>query len=173
MTKLKLTAIVAVVVAVAAGSAAFAAIPDGNGVIHGCTWKSGGGPIRVIDTAAGQHCLATESALDWNEPGPQGQKGAKGDPGDPGQPGPDGLVGYQVLAVPTKQTIQPGAGLHIPAPCPNNKVAIGGTYDSDVALGVYVSAPSPLPKSGWDFVFKNISAQPASVAVSAICANPS
>jgi hypothetical protein len=173
MSKFKLTAIVAVVVAVAAGSAAYAAIPDGNGVIHACYWKGGGGQIRMIDTDAGQKCLATENALDWNQPGPQGAKGAKGDTGDSGQPGPDGLQGYQVLAVPTPFTIQPGASINVFAPCPNDKVAIGGIYESTVAVGLFRSMPEPLPKSGWRMALKNIDAQAGTITASALCANAS
>jgi hypothetical protein len=173
MSKLKLTALAAVLAAVAAGSAAFAAIPDGSGVIHACTWKGGGGTIRVIDTAAGQHCLTTENTLDWNESGPQGAKGAKGDTGDPGQPGPNGLVGYYLLTVPTPFTIDAGASKYAFAPCPNDKVALSGSFDSNVALGVSRSDPAPLPKSGWNLIVTNLDQKAGTFTMSVVCANAS
>jgi hypothetical protein len=41
-----------------------ASIPDASGVIHGCR-KTSGGALRVIDTGAGQTCMANETALNW------------------------------------------------------------------------------------------------------------
>src|SRR5215203_3342692 len=96
----KLVGLVVVIVAVVAGSAAFAAIPDAGGVIHGCYVKSGGS-IRVIDATV-TNCKSTETSLDWNQhgqpgvPGPQGPTGAagpKGDTGATGATGPQGLKG--------------------------------------------------------------------------------
>ncbi|HLM35580.1 MAG TPA: hypothetical protein VK278_07365 [Gaiellaceae bacterium] len=96
----KLVGLVVVIVAVVAGSAAFAAIPDAGGVIHGCYVKSGGS-IRVIDATV-TNCKSTETSLDWNQhgqpgvPGPQGPTGAtgpKGDTGATGATGPQGLTG--------------------------------------------------------------------------------
>src|SRR5262249_39798880 len=46
------------------GSAAIAAIPNGN-TISACRSNSTGA-LRVIDTAAGQHCNSGESALKWS-----------------------------------------------------------------------------------------------------------
>jgi hypothetical protein len=45
---------------------ALAAIPDSGGVIHSC-YKSKNGNMHVIDTAAGGHCTAQETALNWNQ----------------------------------------------------------------------------------------------------------
>src|SRR5215216_8194781 len=96
----KLVALVVVIVAAIAGSAAFASIPDADGVIHGCYVKSGGS-IRVIDATV-TNCKATETSLDWNQhgqpgvPGPQGLPGAqgpKGDTGAKGDVGPQGVPG--------------------------------------------------------------------------------
>lgn len=76
-TKLRWVAIGVAVVA-AAGSAAWAAIPDAGGVIHSCIKN---GAIRMIDTDAGQACKPGETPLEWNQTGPQGPPGPKGDPG--------------------------------------------------------------------------------------------
>ena len=40
-----------VVVAIAVGGIAYAAIPDANGVIHGCYKKEGTDQLRVIDAS--------------------------------------------------------------------------------------------------------------------------
>jgi hypothetical protein len=100
VSKFKLIAIAGAFVAVAAGSAAFAAIPDGNGVIHACYDKQSG-QARIYDSQTNlpKGCGPKETALSWNQkgaqgiPGPQGPKGDKGDPGDPGPPGPKGDKG--------------------------------------------------------------------------------
>ena len=99
----KLVALVVVIVAVGAGSAAFASIPDGGGVIHACYMKSGGS-IRVIDATV-TNCKATETSLDWNRvaspaclgrrafPAPRAPKGETGDAGPQGIAGPQGPKG--------------------------------------------------------------------------------
>src|SRR5215212_3895311 len=78
----KTLAVAAVLAAVFAASAAYAAIPDGGGVIHGC-YEVGTGKLRVTDTQTNvpKTCTSKEAALDWNQQGPKGDTGAKGDPG--------------------------------------------------------------------------------------------
>lgn len=97
------TAIVGgLIVAVAVGSVAWAAIPDANGVIHGCYVKRTGA-LRVIDT--GMACKATETALQWSQKGPQGLTGTPGTPGTPGAtgaPGPQGPAGPEGARGPSK-----------------------------------------------------------------------
>src|SRR5438045_9461211 len=63
------------VAALALGSFAFAAIPDGNGVIHACFNKSSGA-VRVTDTATNlpQGCPSKKAALTWNKQGPKGAR---------------------------------------------------------------------------------------------------
>lgn len=96
------------VVAFAVGAGLFgvataiqASIPDSQGVIHGC-FKSAGNPpgaLRVIDTAKGQKCGASELAVNWNETGrrgptgARGATGARGSTGATGAPGPSGPSG--------------------------------------------------------------------------------
>jgi hypothetical protein len=68
----RITAAVVVLLAVGAGIA-YATIPDAGGVIHGCYMKDG--TLRVIDSDAGQSCRNNETALNWNQTGPQGHPG--------------------------------------------------------------------------------------------------
>ena len=64
------------VAALALGSFAFAAIPDGGGVIHGC-YKNDTGAMRVTDsdTNLPKGCNSKETALNWNQQGPKGDRG--------------------------------------------------------------------------------------------------
>jgi hypothetical protein len=62
------------------GGIAYATIPDAADVIHGCYGPNG--LLRVIDSPA-ETCTPNESALEWNQTGPQGA------PGEPGT-----AVGY-------------------------------------------------------------------------------
>jgi hypothetical protein len=66
----------AFLVALGAAAFAYATVPDGEGVIHGCALKKIG-TLRVIDPAI-QECTRVEVPIDWNQTGP------KGDPGAPG-----------------------------------------------------------------------------------------
>src|SRR5215831_11358126 len=92
----KLIAGLVAVVAIAAATTAFAAIPDAGGVIHACYKKSAPGPgtVRVIDTTTGQSCdKQSETPLDWNQQGPQGPQGATGPAGPQGPAGTQGPAG--------------------------------------------------------------------------------
>jgi hypothetical protein len=83
-------------------ASAQASIPDTGGVIHGCYDNKGA--LRVIDSAASA-CKNGETALDWNQTGPQGPtgpigpqgpqgaQGAQGPQGPPGQSGAQGPAG--------------------------------------------------------------------------------
>lgn len=66
-----------------AARAAYATIPDSSGVIHAC-YDMGNGTLRVIDTEAGEACRPQETALSWNQKGPQGQVGPRGPEGPRG-----------------------------------------------------------------------------------------
>jgi hypothetical protein len=74
---------VLLLLAVGAG-VALAAIPDRNGVIHGCRITRTG-LLRVIKSTA--HCRAGERPLNWNVQGPQGVPGPQGPMGPQGEPG--------------------------------------------------------------------------------------
>jgi hypothetical protein len=73
---------------------ALASIPDSNGVIHGCR-DNKSGDLRVIDTDAGQTCKSSETALTWNQTGPQGPQG---DQGPAGPQGPAGLSNVHLVS---------------------------------------------------------------------------
>ncbi len=95
-TKTIVASIVAVSTLAVAGIA-YATIPDGSGVIHGCYAKASSntvppGSLRVIDTGVGQSCGLNEVALTWNQ---QGVKGATGPQGAQGPAGPQGPAGSQ------------------------------------------------------------------------------
>lgn len=67
--------------ATAVSGVAWAAIPDGGGVISGCYLKVGG-ILRVVDTSKNERCLPNlEVPISWS------QRGPKGDPGAPGANG--------------------------------------------------------------------------------------
>jgi hypothetical protein len=80
-----------VLVSAGVGAVAFAmahaAIPDGSGVIHGC-YRNHDGSLRVVDDPT--TCKHDETALSWNQTGPQGPQGPVG---APGPQGPQGIPG--------------------------------------------------------------------------------
>jgi hypothetical protein len=84
----------AAAVALATG-VAFGAIPDSGGVIHACYNKTNG-KVRVTDATnpkLGACVASTETALDWNRQGPQGDPGTQGPTGAKGDPGAQGPAG--------------------------------------------------------------------------------
>src|SRR5215212_6042895 len=89
----KTLAVAAALAAVFAVSAAYAAIPDGGGVIHGC-YDKGSGQVRVTDsqTNVPKGCTTKEQSLNWNQQGPQGNPGAPGPKGDTGPKGDPGVT---------------------------------------------------------------------------------
>jgi lamin tail-like protein len=83
------------IAAVAVAGAAFAAIPDRDGVIHACR-KLDGGALRAVAKASA--CRSGERALAWNQQGPRGATGpagAQGPAGPAGPAGPQGATGAQ------------------------------------------------------------------------------
>jgi type VI protein secretion system component Hcp len=72
------------------GAVAYAALQDGKGVIHACV--DGKGNTRIIDTSV-DTCRKGETAISWNQTGPQGPAGSPGVPGAQGQPGLQGAAG--------------------------------------------------------------------------------
>jgi hypothetical protein len=84
-----------VILVMAAGTVAVAAIPDERGIIHACRNKRSGA-LRVIDDESGQRCRNHERALNWNQVGRRGRTGPQGPQGPAGPPGA-GSTGYKVL----------------------------------------------------------------------------
>lgn len=60
-----------------AGGIAFSAIPDDDGVFHACVGNAG--TVRIVETGA--DCRNNETAVSWNEAGPQGPEGPQGPAG--------------------------------------------------------------------------------------------
>src|SRR5262245_43877852 len=91
----------ALALGLAASAIAWAAIPDGGGVIHACYKKSSPnqGTLRVIDTGVGQACSGAETPLTWNQTGPQGATGPTGKQGEQGPTGPPGPAGTSATAL--------------------------------------------------------------------------
>lgn len=92
-------AIAAAALLVLAG-VAYATIPDGDGVIHGC-YGTSSGSLRVIDSTAGEACNKKETAINWNQTGPDGPAGQTGPQGAAGAQGPQGPAGPQGPEGPT------------------------------------------------------------------------
>ncbi len=141
----------AIIVTAGTAAVAYAAIPGGDGVIHGC-YKKEAGTLRVIDDTG--TCRPSEVALEWNQTGPQGPQGPtgptgpdgpqgpqgeqgpdgpkgdtgdpgpKGDKGEPGPAGPAGVSGYEWVHKTSEFSDKPHK--EIEASCPAGKKAIGG-----------------------------------------------
>jgi hypothetical protein len=124
----------------AGAGVATAAIPDSGGVIHGCYDRAGA--LRVIDTATTPGCSRRETALNWNQTGPEGPQraagpggptgatGATGPPGTNGTNGTDGVSGYQVVAATSADdsTSPKVSG----AVCPAGKLPVGGGFNTSL-----------------------------------------
>jgi hypothetical protein len=139
---------------------AVVSVPDGQGAFYGCYVKSTG-VLRVIDpastTTARNRCKATETAITWNQKGPQGLPGPAGPQGPPG-PGLTGFVALQgFVQMPTLT-----AGLYEGRlTCPGSKVALNPGFTSQ--FGSYTLVYSlPVGWNGWKFGFRSSSGFPAS-----------
>jgi len=66
------------------GGIAYASIPGGDGVIHGCyqTSNPAKGTLIAIDSAAS--CPNGYKGLNWNQTGPRGEQGPQGPRGESG-----------------------------------------------------------------------------------------
>ena len=86
------------------GGVALAAgvIPGTDGVIHGC-YDNRSGMLRAIDPSISK-CRSTETALQWNQKGPQGLQGDTGPQGPQGLQGDTGVAGAQGETGPTGPT---------------------------------------------------------------------
>lgn len=73
--------------------AAYTAIPNSGGVIHGCYKDNPSEDLRVIDTDKGEACKNGEKALSFNQTGPTGPTGDTGPAGSEGDTGPVGPAG--------------------------------------------------------------------------------
>lgn len=191
--KKRLTVGAIAIVAVVLGGAALAAI-GGGGVIDGCYAKRDGS-VRIIDTATAQ-CKANETALAWNQTGPQGPKGdtgpqgPKGDQGPAGPQGPKGDIGptgYQgptgpqgpqgSIAAPGYEQVWARAEaessltwVEATATCPAGKRVVSGGFDQ-AGVDIWLSEPTA-DLSGWRVGGKTGLLPYGGLSVSATCANP-
>jgi hypothetical protein len=84
------------VVSISGGVIAHAAIPGPGGTILGC-YATSGGALRVITGEAHGCNPKTETAIQWNQTGPQGPQGKQGLQGLQGKQGLQGPQGDQGL----------------------------------------------------------------------------
>ena len=130
---------------VIAGGLAFATIPDGGGVIHGCYSKSGGS-LRVIDASV-TNCGKSETSLNWGVTGPQGPQGIQGPAGAQGAQGPAGAQGPQGVQGP-----QGPSGVSHAYEATGNVVSLSGSPTAVVSLslpaGSYLVSGKTNPSSG-------------------------
>ena len=134
--------------AIVCASVAYA-IPNA-GVIHGC-YKTADGKLRVIDPNNGDACLSSETALDWNQVGPQGPTGPQGPQGPAGPTGAQGPQGIQGI-----QGIQGTQGPQGPqGPAGSGGAIIGGAsddYGTNDRIGMFTwgqnKEPGALPVKG-------------------------
>jgi len=155
-----------------AAGVAYAMIPDGQGVIHGCS-KNDNGQLRVIDSGG---CAPSEKPLSWSQTGPQGPPGPKGDTGDTGPQGPPGVLGFytkqDTMDVPAQAESFDGID------CEIGDNATGGGYEP-VELDVQVVDDAPtnglvdgqLVPHGWHFAVLNSSDSSKEVQISVVCAD--
>jgi hypothetical protein len=148
--------LVGAVVAASLAGTAYATIPGGDGVIHGCYMKSGG-TLRVIDASVTK-CKSTETSLDWSQrglPGPQGDPGPAGPQGEQGEPGaPGGLAGYQIVSAVSEDNSAPFKTLT--ASCPAGKVPVGGGAQTNLEDDVAVTSSDINGFDGWRAVAAEI-----------------
>lgn len=163
------------VVAVGLAGTAYATVPGGDGVIHGCYAKSGG-TLRVIDASV-TSCKSGETALNWDQhgqpgpQGPQGEPGPAGPQGEPGAPGaPGGLSGYEIVSE-ISETNSADFKTQV-VNCPSGKVPVGGGAQTNAEGAVAVTG-SDIAAAGWRAVAQEIDPTDADWAllVHVICAN--
>jgi hypothetical protein len=144
-----------------------ASIPDSSGIINGC-YNKASGSLRVID-AASDTCRPSETAISWNQTGPQGPVGPQGPAGPQGPPGSSqGTVAYSLA------TFVCGAGHD------------GGVVDPSLRLGnglITGTFNSPQSSAGCGgttfrmsqtFTFQNVAGQgnPFAVGTGTATCNP-
>jgi hypothetical protein len=113
---------------IAAGTSAWASIPDADGVIHGC-FKTASGDLRIID-AATESCAGNETAISWN----QGLRGWE-IKGETTETNSDGVKSVLAHCSRGKDILGGGAHTH-----PHNIPAIALDTSAPSSPGVWVAA---------------------------------
>jgi len=101
----RLLLVVAGLLCLVTGGAAYAGLSGAGGAINGCYQKNNG-QLRVID-AASDSCRPSETPITWNQTGPPGPPGADGARGATCATGPAGATGATGPAGPAG----PGGGV--------------------------------------------------------------
>jgi hypothetical protein len=156
---------VAALLALAAG-AAYATIPDAQGVIHAC-YDNQSGQARIVDTTPNslpKGCGAKETAISWNQTGPAG---------------PPGVLGF--YTVENGIDVPPHGDEFESLECDPGDRATGGGYaaepshlgDVRVADSVPVNqlVGGKLVPLSWLFAFVNSSDSPRTVQFDVVCAD--
>jgi hypothetical protein len=148
-----------------------ATIPDATGVIHSCYALDG--TLRLVDNPT---CKKNETALAWNQVGPQGPQGLQG---PTGPQGPQGVQGAQGPAGPLGlERVQANTPLDsvatktAQADCPAGKKVIGGGFlffFGGPTVPIRLNAPT-LDLQSWRVSGTNFGGDDWSVSAVAICA---
>jgi hypothetical protein len=159
------------------GGIAYAAIPGGDGVIHGCykTSNPAKGALIAIDSTA--RCPNGYTGLNWNKTGPQGEQGPQGPQGEQGESGPvtasvveSGQPGRPFV------TVDVGSINQITLECPSGTVPVAANWfvnqNGDAGSHGDVSATASGPTIGdkaWTIVLKNSGASAVTVGEHLLC----
>jgi hypothetical protein len=157
------------------GGIAYASIPGGDGVIHGCykTSNPAKGSLIAIDSAAS--CPNGHTGLNWNQTGPRGEQGPQGPQGEQGESGP-----VTATVVESGQagrvTVDAGSINQITLECPSGTVPMAANWfvnqNGDAGSHGDVSANASGPTIGdraWTIVLKNSGASAVTVGEHLLC----
>jgi hypothetical protein len=144
---------------ISAAGIASASIPDGGGVIHGCYKPASNGGLSslgVVDTAgSGGQCPANQTALAWNQSGPQGPAGPAGATGATGPQGPAGTAGTSTSFYFTSSgpfNLPPNGGSSPAVGCNTGDTVIGGGgRQTDTTDGLaFIQGSFPTADNRWE-----------------------
>ena len=125
---------------------AFATIPGGDGLIHGC-YSNSNGDLRLIDDAI-ETCHPNETAIAWSQ---------------------SGIVGYEVI---TDSQSAPAGGSGVArARCTSGKRVLGGGYHTNTVrvLQSFPQLSGPFAPS-WQVLVDNNTGAPETFTAYAVCA---
>lgn len=106
------------------GAAAYAAIPDSGGTIHGCR-SDLTHVLTVRDPAIQAHCPLLNTAVDFAAQGPEGPQGLAGPQGVAGAVGP-GAIFYKVSGGASLEVGQTSVAVSVSCSSPGDVMVSGG-----------------------------------------------